>query len=123
MRVAGSLHAHATRSRSLTICLPDRDDAAMPTSYIRLENVTEKERLALTEGEAKLTREQAEAWCALHLNDNWYELPLMLMARGYGGDYKNFTEVGADSVYELEESGCYIVFPENWDAFELWKRG
>ena len=47
----------------------------------------------------------------------------MLMARGYGGDYDNFTEVGADSVYEVEEDGCYIVFPENWDAFELWKRG
>jgi len=59
MRVAGSFHAHATRSRSLTICPPDRDDSAVPTSYIRLENVTEKERLALTEGEAKLTREQA----------------------------------------------------------------
>ena len=95
----------------------------MPTSYIRLENVTEKERLALTEGEAKLTREQAEAWCALHLGDNWFDLPLMLMARGYGGDYDNFTEVGADSVYEVEEDGCYIVFPENWVAFELWKRG
>jgi hypothetical protein len=107
----------------LTIYPPDRDDAAMPTSYVRLENVSEKERLALTDGEAKLTREQAEAWCALHLNDNWYELPMMLMARGYGGDYKNFTEVGADSVYEVEEDGCYIVFPENWVEFELWKRG
>jgi hypothetical protein len=88
----------------------------VPTSYIRLENVTEKERLALTQGEAKLTREQAEAWCALHLNDNWYELPVLLVARGYNEDYENFTEVGAESV-------CYIVFPEHWDAFELWTRG
>lgn len=95
----------------------------MPTSYIRLENVTAKERLALVEGEATITREQAEAWCALHLNDNWYELPLKLMARGYNEDYENFTEVGAESVYELDESGCYIALPEWWDAFELWKRG
>src|SRR3954469_20260071 len=123
MRVAGSFHANATGSRSLTIYPLDRDDAVVPTSYIRLENVTEKERLALTEGEAKLTREQAEAWCALHLNDNWYELPLMLMARGYTEDYENFTEVGADSVYEVDESGCYIALPEWWDAFALWTRG
>jgi len=101
----------------------DRDDAAVPTSYIRLENVIEMEWPALTEGEAKLTREQAEAWCALHLGDNWYELPLMLTARGYNGDHDNFTEVGADSVYELEDSACYIVLPAWWDAFELWKRG
>lgn len=94
-----------------------------PVSLIRLEKVTERERLAITEGEAEITREQAEAWCALHLGDNWYELPLMLMAKGYNGDYGNYTEVGADSVYELEESGCYIELPEWWRAFALWRRG
>jgi hypothetical protein len=47
----------------------------------------------------------------------------MLMARGYNMDYENFTEVGADSVYELGENGCFIEFPEWWDAFDLWKRG
>ncbi len=46
----------------------------------------------------------------------------MLMARGYNLDYKFFTEVGADSVYELDESGCYIELPEWWDAMELWRR-
>lgn len=94
----------------------------MPTSRVRLEKAVEKERLALTEGVAVLTREQAEAWCALHLNDNWYELPLMLMAKGYNCDYDDFTEVGAESVYELEESGCYIRFPEWWSQLELWRR-
>jgi hypothetical protein len=38
-------------------------------------------------------------------------------------DYENFTEVGADSVYEVDESGCFIEFFGWWDAFELWKRG
>lgn len=95
----------------------------MPTSLVRLENVTEKERLAIVEGVAAITREQAEAWCALHLNDNWYDLPLMLMTKGYGQDYDNFTEVGAESVYELEESGCYVALAEWWSEFELWRRG
>ena len=95
----------------------------MPTSLVRLENVTERERLAITEGAAAITREQAEAWCALHLNDNWYELPLMLMAKGYNADYDDFTEVGAESVYELDESGCYIRFPGWWSELELWRRG
>jgi hypothetical protein len=101
----------------------DRDDAGVPTSFIRLQNVAEKESLAIKDGEAALTHEQAEAWCALHVNDNWYELPLILVAKGYSGDYDNFTEVGADSVYELDESGCYIALPEWWSAFELWTRG
>jgi sulfur transfer complex TusBCD TusB component (DsrH family) len=106
----------------LTIRSPDRDDAAVPTSPTQLEDLIAKERLALAQDAVAITREEAEAWCALHLNDNWYELPLMLMARGYNEDCENFTEVGAESVYELEESGCYIVLPSWWDAFALWRR-
>lgn len=33
------------------------------------------------------------------------------MPRGYNMDYENYTEVGADSVYELGENGCFIEFP------------
>jgi hypothetical protein len=95
----------------------------VPTSLIRLKNIREKERIAMATGVAALTKQQAEAWCALHLGDNWYRLPLLLVAKGYNGDYDNFTEVGAESVYELEESGCYIVFPDWWSEFELWGRG
>jgi hypothetical protein len=92
------------------------------------------EKLALAQDYVPLTKRQAEIWSLIHVNDDWYQLPLMLMARGvYLGsppaslvglnmDYENFTEVGADSVYELYESGCFIEFPE-WDAFEFWKRG
>jgi hypothetical protein len=94
----------------------------VPTSLVRLEKVTEKERLAITDGVAAITREQAEAWCALHVNDNWYDLPLLLAAKGYNDDHENFTEVGAESVYELDESGCYIALPEWWSEFELWRR-
>jgi hypothetical protein len=75
----------------LTIYAADRDDAAMPVSSIQLEVAMEKERLALAQDELDLSREEAVAWCALHLNDNWYELPLMLMARGYNEDYESYT--------------------------------
>ena len=81
------------------------------------------EKLALAKDYVPLTKRQAEIWSLIHVNDDWYQLPLMLMARGYNCDYENFTEVGADSVYELAENGCFIEFPEWWDAFELWKRG
>src|SRR4051812_6373410 len=99
------LAAHVHRNKILDDLSRDRDDAAVPTSFIRLGVVAEKESLAIKEGEAALTHEQAEAWCALHVNDNWYELPLMLVAKGYNGDYDNFTQVGADSVYDFDESG------------------
>ncbi len=94
----------------------------MPTSLVRLQAAAAKESEAVAEGVASISREQAEAWCALHIGDNWYDLPLMLVAKGYNEDYDNFTEVGADSVYELDESGCYIALPEWWSEFELWRR-
>lgn len=89
---------------------------------MRLQAAAAKESEAVAEGCTSITREQAEAWCALHVGDNWYDLPLMLVAKGYNEDYDNFTEVGADSVYELDESGCYIAIPEWWSEFELWRR-
>jgi hypothetical protein len=76
----------------------------------------------MRKGWVRLTRRQAETWCIYHVHDDWYRLPLMLMAKGYNGDYRNFTEVGAESVYELEESGCFIVFPDWWSTMQLWKR-
>ncbi len=94
----------------------------MPTSLVRLQAVAAKESEAVAEGVAPISREQAEVWCALHVGDNWYELPLMLVAKGYNEDYDNFTEVGAGSVYELDESGCYIAIPKWWSEFELWRR-
>ena len=87
----------------------------------QLRVILGKERHALRRGWVRLTERQAKQWCCLHVHDNWYDLPLMLMARGYGGDFTAYTEVNADSVYELDESGCYIVFP-GWDAFQLWRR-
>lgn len=84
----------------------------MPTSLLRLEDVTEKERLALSADSAAITREQAEAWCALHLKGS----PRCTVDSGRRA-------LGADSVYELDESGCYIAFPEWWSEFELWRRG
>jgi hypothetical protein len=60
-----------SRSRSLTIAGRDRDDSGMPTSFILLQTASEKESAAIRDGEVAVTREQAEAWCALHVNDNW----------------------------------------------------
>lgn len=80
------------------------------------------ERRAIRTGAATMSNEEAKCWCLLHVDDNWYDLPFMLMARGYNRDYENFTEVGADGVYELDESGCYIQPPEWWSEYELWLR-
>src|SRR5438105_7234242 len=87
----------------------------------QLEIIQSKEQSALRRGGTRLTRSQAERWCLLHVGDDWCRLPLMLMAKGYNEDYENFTEVGAGSVYELDE-GCYIALPEWWSEFELWTR-
>jgi hypothetical protein len=107
---------------SLTIRVCDRDDCSMRVTPHQLRTISGKELTALRQGWAHVTQLQAEHWCLIHVGDDWYSLPLMLMAKGYGEDYENFTEVGADSVYELDESGCYIAFPEWWTAFELWRR-
>jgi hypothetical protein len=45
------------------------------------------------------------------------------MVRGYNEDYGNFTEVDPESVYELDDTGCYVELPEWWTTFELWGRG
>lgn len=95
----------------------------MRITAAHLQRIAQKEAAALRRGAARLSRLQAQRWCLLHVDDDWYRLPLMLMAKGYNEDYDNFTEVNADSVYELDESGCYIVFPPWWTAFQLWRRG
>lgn len=107
----------------MTICALDRNDARMDFTADELFDVRVLEKLALAQDYVPLTKRQAEIWSLMHVNDDWYQLPLMLMARGYNMDYENYTEVGADSVYELGEKGCFIEFPGWWDAFELWKRG
>lgn len=89
----------------------------------QLAQVHQKEDTALGKGFVRLTRTQAQRWCLLHVGDDWYGLPLMLMVKGYNEDYDNFTEVNPDSVYELDDSGCYIELPPWWTAFELWRRG
>jgi len=89
----------------------------------QLTQISEKEKMALGEGLVRLTRREAEHWCLIHVGDDWYRLPSMLVVRGYNGDYANFTEVNPDSVYELDDTGCYIELPEWWAAFELWRRG
>jgi len=89
----------------------------------QLESILLLEKCAVQSGFVTLTRRQAEHWCAVHVNNDWYKLSLMLMVRGYSGDYSNFTEVDADSVYELDESGCFIELPEWWDGYQLWRRG
>src|SRR5271167_1264429 len=87
-----------------------------------LNAVSRLESRATRTGAAKLTRREAEVWCCVHVNEDWYRLPLMLMARGYGGDCAHFIEVDAMSVYELHESGCFVEFPEWWDRLELWRK-
>jgi hypothetical protein len=96
---------------------------AMQITAAQLGRIGQKEQIAVRAGFARLTRQQAQRWCLLHVGDDWYGLPLMLMVKGYNEDYDNFTEVNADSVYELEDSGCYIRLPHWWTAFELWRRG
>lgn len=89
----------------------------------QVTEIVQKEAAALGKGAARLTRQQAERWCLVHVGDDWYRLPLMLMVKGYNEDYGNFTEVNPDSVYELDDTGCYVELPEWWRAFELWRRG
>lgn len=89
----------------------------------QLTQIAEKGKTALTNGLVRLTRRQAERWCLVHVGDDWYRLPLMLMVRGYNEDYGNFTEVGAESAYEVNEAGCFVELPEWWTGFELWRRG
>ena len=88
----------------------------------QLESILLLEKRAIQAGSVTLTRRQAELWCISHINDDWYELPLMLMARGYGGDHFHFTEVNPDSVYEPSDHGCFIALPDGWSKFQLWLR-
>gem|GEM_PF-6720176 len=88
----------------------------------QLESILLLEKRANQSGSVTLTRRQAELWCISHIHDDWYELPLMLMARGYAGDHAHFTEVNPDSVYELSTHGCFIALPDWWDKFQLWQR-
>ena len=97
--------------------------APMQITVAQLGRIEQKERAALRAGFARLSRAQTEHWCLLHVDEDWYGLPLMLMVKGYNEDYDNFTEVNADSVYELEDSGCYIRLPHWWTTFQLWRRG
>lgn len=94
----------------------------MRVTPAQLTQIVRKEKAALAEGAAPLTRGQAERWCLVHVGDNWYRLPLMLMVRGYNEDYANFTEVDPESVYELKEVGCFVELPTWWSSFALWKR-
>src|SRR5579863_8697762 len=88
----------------------------------QLDSLLQIEQRTIQTGSASLSRRQAELWCHSHVNDNWHELPIMLMARGYNEDYVNFTEVDPLSVYELDDSGCFIELPGWWLRFQLWLR-
>lgn len=88
----------------------------------QLTQVAQKEKVALTEGLVRLTRQQAERWCLVHVGDDWHRLPVMLMVRGYNEDYANFTEVDPESVYELKEVGCFVELPPWWSSYALWRR-
>ena len=94
----------------------------MQITALQLTQVVHKERTALAKGLVRLTRQQAGHWCLVHVGDDWYRLPLMLMVRGYNEDYANFTEVNPESVYELSEVGCFVELPPWWTSFALWRR-
>ena len=88
----------------------------------QLRQIAQKERIASVNGAIRLTRGQAERWCLVHVGDDWYGLPLMLMVMGYNEDYANFIEVNPESVYELSEAGCFVEFPSWWTSFALWRK-
>jgi hypothetical protein len=89
----------------------------------QLAAVRRLERLAFRKDSIPITKRQAELWSAVHVNEDWYDLPVMLMSKGFNMDYSTWTEIAPDSVYELDDTGCYVVMAEWWASFQLWRRG
>ena len=69
-----------------------------------------------------ITKRQAETWCAVHVGEDWYNLPVMLASKGCNMDCRDWTEIAPDSVYELDDTGCYIAMAEWWTSYQLWRR-
>jgi hypothetical protein len=88
----------------------------------RLAAVRRIERLALRRDNLPIRKYQAELWALAHVGEDWYELPLMLMSRGCNADYSDHTEIAPDSVYELDDTGVYVVMAEWWRDYRLCQR-
>ena len=88
----------------------------------QLAAVRRLERLALRKDAISITKRQAEMWCAVHVNEDWYALPVMLASKGCNEDYSDWTEIAPDSVYEMDDTGVYVVMAEWWTSYQLWKR-
>jgi len=89
----------------------------------QLAAIRRLDRQALRKDAIPITKRQAELWSAVHVAEDWYDLPVMLMSKGCNMDYTMWTEIAPDSVYELDDSGCYVVMAEWWTSFQLWRRG
>ena len=88
----------------------------------QLAGVRRLERLALHKDGVSITKRQAELWCAVHVNEDWYGLPVFLVSKGCNMDYTDWTEIAPDSVYEMDDTGVYVELAEWWTSYQLWRR-
>lgn len=95
---------------------------AMGITPRQLAAVRRIERLALRHDYLPIRKRQAELWVLSHAGEDWYKLKLMLMSRGCNADYTDYTEIAPDSVYELDDTGCYVVMAEWWTDYRLCQR-
>jgi hypothetical protein len=89
----------------------------------QLADVRRIERLAMQRDNLPIRKRQAQLWALAHTGDDWYKLPLMLMSRGCNADYSDHTEIAPDSVYELDDTGVYVVMAEWWSDLPVVSAG
>ncbi|MCU1284776.1 MAG: hypothetical protein JWO13_1126 [Acidobacteriales bacterium] len=94
----------------------------MAITVRQLAAIRRIESLALRKEGVSITKRQAHSWCAVHVAEDWYTLPVMLMSKGCNADYTHWTEIAPDSVYELDDTGCYIELADWWTSYQLWRR-
>jgi hypothetical protein len=95
---------------------------AMGITPRQLAAVRRIERQAIRHDYLPIRKRQAELWALAHVGEDWYKLRLMLMSRGCNADYSDFTEIAPDSVYEVDDTGCYVVMADWWTDYRLCQR-
>jgi hypothetical protein len=102
----------------------------MPRSVLHIES------LALILGLIDISPDEAVLWMTTHRDEPLDQLPVMLMAQGYGvdnceenhesaeGECDCFTQLTDSDLWELDEvTGKPVVeFAEWWGPYQLWKR-